>query len=110
MPLRLAVVTVLSTITLILLGAPAGAHVELDPGGAQAGSTVVADPSATSTTTSTTEPTATTSTGSDLPGTTLEAQERDDGNTSAAPWLIGSGIAALAAIGIGGTLLKRRMG
>ena len=99
--------TVLSTITLILLGAPAGAEGETERPAPRL--TVVADPSATSATTSTTEPTATTSTGSDLPGTTLEAQERDDGNTSAAPWLIGSGIAALAAIGIGGTLLKRRM-
>lgn len=51
------------------------------------------------------EPTATTA---DLPGTTLEAQQRDDGSTSAAPWLIGSGLVAAASIGIGGTLLKRR--
>lgn len=44
------------------------------------------------------------------PGTTLEAEERDDGNGSPAPWLIGSGIAAAAAVAIGGTLLKRRAG
>jgi hypothetical protein len=43
-----------------------------------------------------------------LPGTTLEAEERDDGTTSAAPWIIGSGVLALLAIGLGGTLLKRR--
>lgn len=43
-----------------------------------------------------------------LPGTTLEAQERDDGNTSVAPWLIGSGVVAAAAVGIGGLVLKRR--
>jgi hypothetical protein len=49
-----------------------------------------------------------TSTTDELPGTTLEAEERDDGNTSAAPWIIGSAIAAVLAIAIGGTLLKRR--
>jgi len=74
--------------------------------------TLVADPNASSTTT-TTEPTtstteATTTTDADLPGTTLEAEERDDGNTSVVPWVIGSGLAAAAAIGIGGTILKRR--
>lgn len=57
--------------------------------------TLVADPNATD---------------SDLPGTTLEAEERDDGNTSAAPWVIGSGIAAVVAIAIGGTILKHRSG
>lgn len=74
--------------------------------------TLVADPDPTTTTTepTTTTTEAPTTTESDLPGTTLEAQERDDGTTSAAPWVIGSGIAALAAIGIGGTILKRRAG
>lgn len=74
--------------------------------------TLVADPNASSTTESTTSTTeaTTTTTEDDLPGTTLEAQERDDGNTSVAPWLIGSGLAALAAVGIGGTILKRRSG
>jgi hypothetical protein len=43
-----------------------------------------------------------------LPGTTLEANQRDDGQTSVAPWVIGSGIAALAIIGIGGTVVQRR--
>ena len=71
--------------------------------------TLLADPNATSSTTTTASPT-TSTLGPDLPGTTLEAQERDDGNTSAAPWIIGSGLAALAAIGIGGSLLKRRRG
>lgn len=52
------------------------------------------------------EPTGTTDR---LPGTTLEAQERDD-STSLAPWLIGSGVAAAAAVAIGGTILKRRSG
>jgi len=42
-----------------------------------------------------------------LPGTTLEADARDDG-TSPAPWLIGSGIAAAVAVAVGGSLLKRR--
>jgi uncharacterized protein YcnI len=42
------------------------------------------------------------------PGTSLEAEERDDGNTSMAPWVIGSGVAALLVVGGGGLLLKRR--
>jgi uncharacterized protein YcnI len=74
--------------------------------------TLTADPNATTTTseaTTTTEAT-TSTTDSDLPGTTLEAEQRDDGGTSAAPWIIGSGIAALAAIVVGGTILKRRAG
>jgi uncharacterized protein YcnI len=66
--------------------------------------TLVADPSAGSTTT--TEPT---STSRELPGTTLEAANEGDGD-GAAPWLIGSGIAAIVAIAAGGYLLKRRMG
>lgn len=43
-----------------------------------------------------------------LIGTTLEAEARDGGGRLA-PWLIGSGIAAIAAVAIGGSLLKRRM-
>jgi hypothetical protein len=71
--------------------------------------TLVADPDATtSTTAATTSTTAATTTTDELPGTTLEAQERDDGSTSAAPWVIGSAIAAVLAIAIGGTVLKRR--
>jgi hypothetical protein len=45
-----------------------------------------------------------------LPGTTLEANQRDDGETSVVPWVIGSGIAALAVIGIGGWIVQRRTG
>lgn len=52
------------------------------------------------------EPTTATTAG--LPGTTLEADQRDDGTTDAAPWIIGSGLAAAAAIAVGGTVLKRR--
>jgi hypothetical protein len=44
----------------------------------------------------------------DLPGTALEAEERDDGRTTAAPWVIGSGVAAAVFIGVGGLVLKRR--
>jgi hypothetical protein len=44
-----------------------------------------------------------------LPGTTLEADQRDDGNTSAAPWFIGSGVAAIVMVGAGGWLLQRRI-
>ena len=61
--------------------------------------TLTADPNATAATTTTT---------SALPGTTLEADQRDDGNTSAAPWIIGSGIAAVLVIAIGGLFLKRK--
>lgn len=45
---------------------------------------------------------------SQLPGTVLEAQERDDGTTSAAPWVIGSGVAAAVVVGAGGAVLKWR--
>ena len=75
--------------------------------------TLVADPNpvATTTTEGPTTPTeAATTTTDDLPGTVLEAEERDDGEQSVAPWVIGSGLAALVAIGVGGTVLKRRMG
>jgi uncharacterized protein YcnI len=76
--------------------------------------TLTADPDAATSTTTTTEATtsttvAETTTTNDLPGTVLEAEERDDGDQSVAPWVIGSGIAALVAIGVGGMLLKRRM-
>jgi uncharacterized protein YcnI len=73
--------------------------------------TLVADPSATTTTeapTTTTE--ARTSTTERRAGTTLEAEQRDDGDNDAAPWLIGSGLAAAAAVGVGGWVLKRRSG
>lgn len=73
--------------------------------------TLVADPSATTTTAEVTTTTAeqeTTSTTERLPGTSLEASERDDGDNSAAPWVIGSGVAALAVIGAGGLVLRQR--
>lgn len=44
-----------------------------------------------------------------LPGTTLEADQRDDGNTSAAPWFIGSGLAAIVVVGAGGWMMQRRI-
>ena len=70
--------------------------------------TLTADPSATTTTTtSETTTDEVTSTTADLPGTTLEAANEGDGD-SAAPWLIGAGIAALLAIIVGGLFLKRR--
>ena len=69
--------------------------------------TLVADPNAGSTPTSPTV--STTATSRELPGTTLEAANEDDGG-EAAPWLIGSGIAAVVVIGVGGYLLKRRAG
>jgi uncharacterized protein YcnI len=64
--------------------------------------TLTADPNATTTTT------AGTTTTDDLPGTTVEAANEGDGD-SAAPWLIGAGIAAIVAIAVGGYLLKRHM-
>lgn len=44
----------------------------------------------------------------ELPGTNLEADERDDGTTDTPAWMIGSGIAAVVVVGVGGTLLGRR--
>jgi len=75
---------------LALLAVPAGAHVEVRPEAATAA--------------------AETSTTLDLPRTAGEADQRDDGNTDSAPWILGSGVVALAAILIGGTILKRRAG
>lgn len=69
--------------------------------------TLVADPSTTTSAPTTTEAPST-STTADLPGTTVEAANEGDGD-SATPWLIGAGIAAVVAIVIGGTILKRRM-
>jgi uncharacterized protein YcnI len=73
--------------------------------------TLVADPAAGTTTTApsaTTTTAAPTTTEDELPATTVEAEERDDGSNDAAPWLIGSAVVALAAILVGGLLLKRR--
>jgi hypothetical protein len=44
----------------------------------------------------------------DRPATYLEADERDDGTTDAAAWMVGSGIAAVLFIGVGGTWMARR--
>ena len=57
-----------------------------------------------------TSSTAVPSTTLDLPRTAGEADERDDGSTNSASWYLGSGVAALAAVLIGGTVLKRRSG
>ena len=73
--------------------------------------TLTPNPDATTTTTAavtTTTAEAVTTTSSSIPGTTAEAEQRDDGSTNAAAWLIASGIAALVAIGVGGLWLKRR--
>lgn len=59
-------------------------------------------------TTTTTAVAASTSTTERRAGTTLEAEQRDDGNNDMAAWLIGSGLVALVAIGVGGYALKRR--
>ena len=75
-----------------------------DPGAVEV-PVVGADGSAPRATSSTTSPAETTES---LPGTTLEAEQRDDGTTSAAPWLIGSGIAAAVVVGLGGLFLKSR--
>ena len=72
--------------------------------------TLIADPNAATTTEATTTTAELSPTTTERrPGTSLEAEERDDGSTSAAPWVIGSGVAALAAVGAGGYLLKRRV-
>jgi uncharacterized protein YcnI len=72
--------------------------------------TLTPDPNVTTTTTDAASITTNDSppTTERLPGTSLEAEERDDGSTSAAPWVIGSGVAALVVVGVGGLLLKRR--
>ena len=87
---RTVALLALAAALLVLLAVPAAAHVEVRPETA-----VVA---------------AETSTTLDLPRTAGEADQRDDGNTDSAPWILGSGVVALAAILIGGTILKRRAG
>jgi hypothetical protein len=76
--------------------------------------TLVADPSATTTTTGpSSTPTideVASSTTERPAGTSLEASQRDDGDSSLAPWVIGSAVAALAVIGVGGYALQRRRG
>jgi uncharacterized protein YcnI len=74
--------------------------------------TLTPDPNATTTTaevtTTTAADTTDATTSSSLPGTTVEAEQRDDGDTNTAAWLLGSGLAAVVAIVVGGLLLKRR--
>lgn len=50
----------------------------------------------------------TTATTSGLPRTALEAEARDDGTNSGAPWMLGSAAAAAVVVLVGGTVLKRR--
>ncbi|MET0902966.1 MAG: hypothetical protein ABWZ52_06995 [Acidimicrobiales bacterium] len=94
---RLTLFLALVLVALLASASPAMAHVELETGEV---------PDGVDTTTTTEAPS--TSTTADLPGTTVEAANEGDGD-AAAPWLIGAGIAAIASIAIGGSLLKRRM-
>jgi hypothetical protein len=43
-----------------------------------------------------------------LPRTDLEAEERDDGHTSQAPYVLWSGLASAVVLVVGGLLFKRR--
>jgi hypothetical protein len=43
-----------------------------------------------------------------LPRTALEAEARDNGHTSQAPYVIWSGVASVIVVGGGGLLMKRR--
>ncbi|MGK2948068.1 MAG: hypothetical protein ACSLFP_05815, partial [Acidimicrobiales bacterium] len=43
-----------------------------------------------------------------LPGTTLEANQRDEGGASLVPWVVGSGVAAIVLIVGGGLVVQRR--
>jgi hypothetical protein len=92
---RLLAVPALALAALLVPMGTTAAHVPGPAGAAATATTAVTSPSS-----DTTEV---------LPGTTLEAEDRHD-NTAPAPWLIGSGIAAAAAVAIGGQLLKRRAG
>jgi hypothetical protein len=87
---RTLVLLALAAALLLLPAVPAAAHVEVRPDTAGAAAETV--------------------TTLDLPRTAGEADQRDDGNTDSVPWIIGSAVAALAAILIGGTILKRRQG
>lgn len=71
---------------------------------------LVADPNATTTTEAPATTAADTTTTERPAGTSLELAQRDDGDNSPAPWLIGSALAAVVAIAVGGTILKRRAG
>ena len=54
------------------------------------------------------EASTTTRAARDLPRTILEVEERDDGGSSPLWWVL-SGVAAVVAIAVGGTILSRRM-
>ena len=93
---RLGTATVLALAGLLALAPGVGASAAREPEGP--------------TTTTTITEGSTTTVRADLPATTLEAEQRDDGSTSAARWAIGSGVAAAVTIAVGGTILKRRSG
>lgn len=122
---RLPALPALAAVLLVALATVASAHVEVDPVEALAGTVswtggsvpdgtkaafpmVVHLPSATTTTADATTTTEAPTTTERRAGTTLEAEQRDDGDTDMAPWVIGSGLAAAAAIGLGGWFLKQR--
>jgi len=109
---RLLAVPALALTALVALAAPAAPHlqVEAEEGSYPAPRLVLApNPNPTTTSASTTTTTeATTSTSQRRAGTTLESEQRDDGSQDATPWLVGSGIAAVLAVGAGGWVLKRR--
>jgi uncharacterized protein YcnI len=67
-------------------------------------------PGSTGSSTTQPAPSSTTASTRDLPRTALEADQRDDGGGSLLPWVVGSGVAAVVAIGVGGTVLRRRAG
>ena len=75
-------------------------RIELRPGPGSTGASTTTSPGTSATTAST----------RDLPRTALEADQRDDGGGSLVPWVVGSGVAALGAILVGGTILRRRGG
>lgn len=92
---RLLVVSIVALAGLLFRVDMAGAH-------------VARPPAVEALTTISTAPPAVDESTEHLPGTTLEAEARDDG-TPQTPWLIGSAIAAAAVVAIGGAVLKRRM-
>jgi hypothetical protein len=102
---RLLAVPLLALAALALGAGSAGALAPVSAASVERTTAAVEPAPADVTTTSSTAPGPTTET---LPGTTLEAEQRDDGNTSAAPWLIGSGVAAAVVVGLGGLFLKSR--
>lgn len=70
--------------------------------------TLVGDGTAVSSSSTSSSTSTTPSTTLRLPGTTSQAEERDDGDESPAPWLVGGGIAAAVIVGAGGWWLSRR--